>query len=147
VAAVTLDATVSPLIRSEDGDLAAYQSLDFDDQVSFLRHRFCGVLQRGCDRLWPVGRKACQFALLFDDALPDELVRAVADHYVQWMLNPPVVVFTGSRPAMRRMAGAIEAPLETVLNGSLGNLFALAADDGAWEVSQRKGTWQPEAKG
>src|SRR5262245_22309012 len=74
VATVGLDGTLTPLLRSEDGDLATYQGLPFDEQVSFLRHRFCNVLQRGCDRLWPVGKKACQFAFVFDAVLPGATV-------------------------------------------------------------------------
>src|SRR5258708_35055651 len=102
VAALGLDGALVPLLRSEDGDLATYQGLPFDEQVSFLRHRFCGVLQRGCDRLWPAGKKACHFVFLFDGILPgatEELIQQTAEHFVEWMLNPPVVVFASAGPA------------------------------------------------
>jgi hypothetical protein len=157
VAAVHLDGTVVPLVRSEDGDLAICQGLGFDDQVSFLRHRFCGVLQRGCDRLWPVGQKACQFAFLFDGVLPgttEELTRRVADHFVEWMLNPPVIVLTRNGEAStsgvhepKPLAGTISPQLEEVLSTGLGPLTAAAADADAWEVSHRKGTWQSSHAG
>src|SRR5437870_9563176 len=96
VASLGLDGRATPLLRSEVGDLDKYVGLSFDEQVSFLRHRFCGVLQRGCDRLWARGNKACQFVFVFDRALPEaagDLTQAVADHLAEWMLNPPVVVF------------------------------------------------------
>ena len=150
VAAVDLDGAVAPLVRSEEGDLATYQGLDFDEQLSFLRHRLCGVVQRGCDRLWPVGKKACQFVVLFEGPLPGapaDLIPRVADHFVEWMLNPPVAIFaseggTGA-PRLTRLAGTLEGPAEGALQAGLAPLFAAIADSGAWEVSQRKGTWCP----
>lgn len=153
VAELGLDGTVSPLLRSGEGDLAAYQGQPFDEQVSFLRHRFCGVIQRGCDRLWPAGKKACQFVYLLEGNLPgteDELTLRVAEHFAVWMLNPPVFVAAssggfgnGAAPALTQLAGTIDAPLEKLLHASLASLFAAAADPDAWELSQRKGTWQP----
>jgi hypothetical protein len=150
VAAVNLDGSVNPLVRSEEGDLATYQGLDFDEQVSFLRHRFCGVVQRGCDRLWPVGKKAGQFVFLFDGALPgatEELIPRVADHFVEWMLNPPVVVFAVDGSAgLRHLAGTIDRPLEDALRTGLASLFAARNRPEAWELSQRKGTWRPSGE-
>src|SRR5438105_1397633 len=84
VAGLGLDGRAAPLLRSADGDLAKYRDLPFDEQVAFLRHRFCGVLQRGCDRLWARELKACQFVIVFAGELPDptgELVRSTADHF------------------------------------------------------------------
>ena len=52
VAGIRLDGEPLPLLRSEAGNLSPYLGIPFDDQVSFLRHRLSGVLQRGCDRLW-----------------------------------------------------------------------------------------------
>jgi hypothetical protein len=147
VAAVGLDGAVAPLLRSEDGDLATYQGLNVDDQVSFLRHRFCGILQRGCDRLWPVGRKACQFVFIFEGTLPgttEELTQRVAEHFVEWMLNPPVIVLR-REGGLERLAGAIEPPREDVLRRSLPTLVAATADEARWELSSRKGTWRPAA--
>src|SRR5437899_1907017 len=99
VASVPRDGPSVPLICSEDDDLGKYRDLDFDEQVAFLRHRFCGVLQRGCDRLWARTCKACQFVFVFEGPVPaatGELTRAIADHFVQWMLNPPVAVFVSA---------------------------------------------------
>jgi hypothetical protein len=154
VAAISLDGSVAPLLRSEERDLATYQGLDFDDQVSFLRHRFCGVVQRGCDRLWPVGKKACQFAFLFEGSLPGaatELIQRVSEHFVQWMLNPPVVVFasedgSGSTGSSRwsRLAGTLDPSVEDALHAGLIPLLTARTDPEAWELSQRKGTWRLE---
>jgi hypothetical protein len=147
VASVDPDGVVAPLVRSEDGDLATYQGLDFDEQLSFLRHRLCGVIQRGCDRLWPVGKKASQFVVLFEGPLPGappQLIPRVADHFVEWMLNPPVAVFTSEGvQRLSRLAGTLEQRAETALQAGLRALAAAVADPGAWDVSQRKGTWRP----
>jgi hypothetical protein len=152
VAALGLDGVLLPLLRSEEGDLALYQGQPFDEQVSFLRHRFCNVLQRGCDRLWPVGKKACHFVFLFDGILPgatEELTLQVSEHFVEWMLNPPVVVFTVERenaiPQLTRLAGSIDPSREDLVRTAIVPLFAAAADPAAWDLSQHKGTWQPSA--
>src|SRR6202043_980031 len=90
------DGRAAPLLRSGEGDLEKYRGLDFDEQVAFLRHRFCGVLQRGCDRLWARNTKACQFVFVFEEVLPDptgQLTKALAGHFAEWLLKPPVAVF------------------------------------------------------
>jgi hypothetical protein len=140
VAALDLDGRTTPLLCSEEGDLDRYVELHFDEQVSFLRHRFCGVLQRGCDRLWARGLKACQFIFLFDQPMPDEtgeLTPVVADHFVEWMLNPPVIVYTGTDPP-EQLAGRIESPLEALLQAHLGEVLAARDDPSAWELAPRK---------
>jgi hypothetical protein len=154
VAGIGLEGTPFPLLRSEEGDLSPYQGLDFDEQVSFLRHRFCGVLQRGCDRLWARDRKASQFVFVFGGPLPGAtaaLTERVADHLVQWMLNPPVVVFAcddglGSwRRSQIPLAGRLNAPLQELLDNHLAGLIAATADEGPWELSaKRASTWTPE---
>ncbi len=136
VAAIDPDGRVEPLLRSEVGDLEKYRDLDFDAQVSFVRHRFCGVLQRGCDRLWARGEKARQFVFVFDEPLPEpteRLTAAAAEHFVAWLLNPPVVVYTGA-PRLNKVAGAIDAPLEELLRAGLGALLAAQDDPAAWEL-------------
>jgi hypothetical protein len=150
VAAIGPDTSATPLLRSEVGDLDKIHSLAFDEQVSFLRHRFCGVLQRGCDRLWARQWKACQFAFVFEGPFPgaaDDLIRAMADHFVEWLLNPPVVVFTrtgGFDPdggsQLNKFAGDIEPRLAEQLNARLSELLAARDDAAAWELSPKKRT-------
>ncbi len=140
VAAIEPDGRAEPLLRSEVGDLEKYRGLDFEEQVSFVRHRFCGVLQRGCDRLWGRGEKARQFVFVFDEPLPEPtggLTAAVAEHFVEWLLNPPVVVYIGA-PQLDKVAGAIEAPLEDLLCARLGALLAARDDLAAWELAPGK---------
>jgi hypothetical protein len=144
VAAVGLDGRAIPLLRSEVGDLEKYRELDFDEQVGFLRHRFCGVLQRGCDRLWARDSKACQFVFVFEGLLPDatgRLTQAVADHFTQWMLNPPVAIFNspaGARPD--KLAGQLDPVREELLHAHLGGLLAAREDPEAWELARKKST-------
>jgi hypothetical protein len=154
VAGLGLDGAVSPLLRSEEGDLSPYQGLDFDEQVSFLRHRFCGVLQRGCDRLWARDRKACQFVFVFGGLLPGttaRLTEQVAEHFVLWMLNPPVAVFacegglSSCQTPPTPLAGQLDAPLLELLVTHLAGLIAETANESAWELSaKRASTWTPE---
>ncbi len=147
VAALGLDGRAAPLLRSDVGDLEKYRDMDFDGQVSFLRHRFCGVLQRGCDRLWARGLKACQFAFVFESPLAEptgRLTAAVAEHFAQWLLNPPVAVlvsgdgFGEPAPRLEMLAGAIDPPLADLLRSHLGALLAARADEGQWELSRKK---------
>jgi hypothetical protein len=148
VASVGLEGPAAPLLRSEIGDLERYRSLDFDEQVAFLRHRFCGVLQRGCDRIWARGEKARQFVFVFEGLLAEptgELTRAVAEHFTLWMLNPPVVVLVSAdgfdRPDLSRLeklAGEIDAPLDGLVRARLGGLLALREDAAAWELAPKK---------
>ena len=148
IASTRLDGTVTPLLRSEDGDLDTCQGLGFDEQVSFLRHRLCGVFQRGHDRVYPVGLKACQFVALFVGTLPGstpELTRRVAEHFAMWMLNPRVVAYAAEAgsPELARLAGTIEPARDEAFRAGLDSLLKLAADPTVWDVSTRKGTWQP----
>jgi hypothetical protein len=148
VAGIGLDGAVLPLLRSEPGDLKPYQGLDRDDQLVFLRHRLCGVLQRGCERLWMQEKKARQFVFLFEGRLPDateQLTEQVADHFVQWMLNPPVVVYTAEGAArpneafhLHQLAGDVEPALENILSANLGKLLAATGEPGLWELARRK---------
>jgi hypothetical protein len=147
VAALGLDGQAMPLLRSDVGDLETYRGLDSDGQVSFLRHRFCGVLQRGCDRLWARDSKACQFAFVFESPLAEPtglLTAAVAEHFVLWLLNPPVAVlvsadgFDTPAPRLEMVAGFLDAPLEDLLRSRLGVLLAARADEGQWELSRKK---------
>jgi hypothetical protein len=148
VASVGLGGQVAPLLRSEIGDLERYRGLDFDEQLAFLRHRFCGVVQRGCDRIWARGEKARQFVFVFDGLLAEptgELTRAIAEHFTLWMLNPPVAVFVspdgfdrGGTPRLENLAGDLDPPLAEVLRYRLGDLLGVREFEGAWELSRKK---------
>jgi len=146
VGSVDLDGRAAPLICSEMNDLEKYRGLDFDEQVAFLRHRFCGALQRGCDRLWARNRKACQFVFVFQGPLAGptgELTRAVARHFAEWLLNPPVAVFAGAgafdRPEL--LAGRLDPPLADLLHAHLAELLAATEDPAAWEQARKDGAW------
>ena len=141
VAAVGLDGQATPLLRSDVGDLEKYRTLDFDEQVAFLRHRFCGVLQRGCDRLWARSWKACHFVFVFDELLPDatgQLTQEVANHFTQWMLNPPVVVFNRARSGLVKLAGELDPTREGLVHAHLDTLRATREDANGWELVPKK---------
>jgi hypothetical protein len=145
VAAVSMDGLTTPLLCSEVDDLAHYRGLDFDEQVAFLRHRFCGVLQRGCDRLWARNSKACQFAFLFEAPLPEptgKLTQTLAGHFAEWLLKPPVAVFTGAIGSeVQRLSGSIDPLLEQLLRTNLDNLIRAKDDMTVWELARKNGLW------
>ncbi|MDA1232800.1 MAG: hypothetical protein O2856_18685 [Planctomycetota bacterium] len=134
---------VCPLLASQDNDLAGYVGKEFDEQASFLRHRFCGALQRGCDRLWGLRKKACQFVFLIDCEFPHaspELTARIAEHLVQWMTNPPVIfliIETGSmaqRPIeIKRVAGEMSAECSRALELGLPTLLDASNHADMWE--------------
>jgi hypothetical protein len=144
VAAIDRNGQSVPLLRSEVGDLETYVGLDFDEQLAFLRHRFCGALQRGCDRIWARGNKASQFIFVFEGLLPEptgKLTRVLAEHLAEWMLNPPVVVFCssdGSPPRLEKLAGQLDSPSATLLLANLGPLLSAQERPEAWELSKKK---------
>lgn len=150
VAAVDLGGDPLPLMRSEDGNLSAYIGAPFDEQVSFLRHRLAGVLQRGFDRLWGRQKKPCQIVFLADDHFPQaapELTPSVGEHFVQWMVNPPVAFLVAERggaqdqaASWRLVAGEMENKFQTALAAGLSGLLAMAPQDELWEVAPRRTT-------
>jgi hypothetical protein len=125
--------------------------MSFDEQVAFLRHRFCGILQRGCDRLWARKNKACQLVFLFEQALPEptgELTRAVAAHLAEWMLSPPVAVFVSAGGfdapegcRLEPLAGRLDPAHEKLLYAHLAELLAARDNPDAWEMARKKGAW------
>jgi len=141
---ITMTHEAIPLLASQPDDLADYGNLEFDEQTSFLRHRLCGVLQRGCDRLWGHKKKACHFVFLIDERFtlgPPELTDRIADHLVQWMANPPVTFFAANTPAfsdrhvqLETVAGKIPAELLEVFNAGLPELLAASGDSEQWEA-------------
>jgi len=148
VAGIPLDGTALPLMQSEAGNLDPYLTVPLDEQVSFLRHRLSGVLQRGCDRLWGRGKKPCQIVFLADGPFaqaPEELMTRVAEHFVEWMTNPPVVFFTSTAPftpgpqaVLQAVAGELEPARRTALNAALPGLFTALGQASLWELSPTK---------
>ena len=149
VAGIDLEGRVVPLICSQAGDLAGYVDQPFGEQVSFLRHRLAGVLQRGCDRLWGRNMKPCQIVFVADDVFCDagpELTQRVADHFVEWLSRPPVVFFVskktaGTEPAdLMRLAGELTTERHQALNRGLGDLVNARAAEDQWELVLLKST-------
>ena len=141
---IDLQHNAIPLLVSHDNDLAQYRTLEFDEQASFLRHRFCGALQRGCDRLWGLKKKACHFVFVTDQHFPDaspELTDRVAEHLVQWMANPPLVFFSvddrsfESRPvSTTALAGELPDDYSHVWQAGLPSLLDAANFEEEWET-------------
>jgi hypothetical protein len=148
VASLGSDGGMEPLLRSEIGDLEKCRYLDLDEQVSFLRHRLCGAFQRGCDRIWGRGSKACQFIVIFAGSLPDStgpVIQGVADHLTQWLLNPPLAVFSleenrqdHTLPTLDQLAGRLESSNEEILRANLSSVLDARADARSWELVPKK---------
>lgn len=143
VAGIDFQNQAFPLLVSTDNDLAPYQTLSFDEQASFLRHRFCGVLQRGCDRLWGRQKKACKFVFLTDAQFPnaarEELTQRVADHLVEWMAKPSVA-FLNSQADFDSLplnpvciAGQLSTEQQTALQAALPAVYQALHTPEVWE--------------
>ena len=143
-AGIRLCGEALPLVQSEPGNLRPYIGAEFDVQVTFLRHRLSGVLQRGCDRLWGRTLKPCQIVFLADGLFaqaPPELTPRVAEHFVEWMTSPPVVFFvreggfaqSGSL-SLHCVAGELEDALRSPLETGMPALFAALDQPGVWEI-------------
>lgn len=149
---IDFDHQVFPLLMSQDGDLDGYRNMESDEQASFLRHLFCGVLQRGCDRLWGLRKKARQFVFLTDSEFPHagpELTGRIADHLAQWMTSPPVAFFSANsgtfdvRPMeFTTLAGEISTEFAAAFEQGLPALLEAAGQTDPWEqVSASKKQW------
>ena len=142
-AGIRLNGAAIPLLRSDAGNLDAYIGKPFDEQVSFLRHRFAGVLQRAGDRLWGLQLKPCQIVFVLDGPFlhaEAALTEAVAAHLVEWLTNPPVVFFIyqgpllpGVEPMLDPLAGDIPLDRLSALTVGLAKLAAALQDESAWE--------------
>ena len=146
VGAIGFDGEIYPLVRSQDNDLSSYRNLEFDEQASFLRHRFCGVLQRGCDRVWGLKKKAAHFVFVLDQPFPDaapELTERTAEHLFEWMANPPVTfliaknTFESTDVKLKPIAGTLDERSMSVFESSLAKLGNAANDDDRWEESPK----------
>lgn len=94
VASVNRSFEIAPLIQSQPHDLDPWRIGSFDEQVTFLRHRIAGLLQRGSDRLWGRQQKAQLFTIDYwyeENEASLAVVTSVAQHFCTWMLKPPVI--------------------------------------------------------
>jgi hypothetical protein len=133
---------------SESGNLAPCLGVPLDEQITFLRHRFSGVLQRGCDRLWARQMKPCQIVLIADGPFAQagpNLIRSVGEHFAAWMTKPPVAAFVSRNRFLAQepvildiVAGAIDPVFRVGLEASLPRLFAALEQDEAWELAPLK---------
>jgi len=152
VGGIDLSGAPLPLLCSEPGNLKPYLGRELDDQVSFLRHRLAGVLQRGCDRLWGLAKKPAQIVFVADALFPDadlDLSRRVAQNFVEWMSRPPVAYFlcgSGGQSdeplELESVAGTIDESARTALEAGLRPLRRLAEDAGQWELAPARQTAQ-----
>lgn len=152
-AGLGLDGEVMPLVASADRDLEPYLSLPLDEQVSFLRHRLSGVLQRGCDRLWARQKKPCQIVFIASGRLDESagpLTKRLAEHFFEWLTNPPVVFYVSeggfsvaAEPRLEKLAGGLAPDRELLLNSRLTPLFQAAAEADHWELIPKKAYIKP----
>lgn len=147
-AAIGVGGRVIPLLRSDTGNLSQYRGLEPDAQLSFLRHRVAGVLQRGCDRLYPKGMKVNHFLLIADGDYPNAaegMTSGLANHFVEWMMNPPVTYlvhrggFThqpgaGELEDLITIAGDFPDQIALALQASWAEIIELVAQPGRWEL-------------
>lgn len=147
VAGITMEGEPVPLICSESGMLAPFQDRAFDEQVSFLRHNLSGALQRGCDRLWGKKMKPCQIIFLSEshfDPANEDLTHRVADHFVQWMANPPVVFFiqdsvqVENESSLKKIAGEMDNSSEAAMKKGLEDLVRCLSETERWEVAPKR---------
>jgi hypothetical protein len=148
IAGISLNGEAIPLMRSAPGNLRPYVGNAFDEQVSFLRHRLSGVLQRGCDRLWGRAKKPCHVVFVADacfEHAPAELIERVAEHFVIWMTSPPVAFFisdnrfpTDKAFALRNLAGELPESYRTALDAGLPVLSAARESSNVWEEAPEK---------
>ena len=142
VACISFAGEPTPLLRSASGDLDEYRGQELDNQVSFLRHRLAGVLQRGCDRLFAHQMKASHVVFIADGNYPDadeKVTRCLAEHFVQWMMNPPVtyLLSKGLAPPQinvsQVVAGEFPDSVAEPLKAALPKLASLLDLPDCWE--------------
>jgi hypothetical protein len=151
LAGITPEGEILPLLRSQVGDFDNYLGAEFDDQVSFLRHRFSGVIQRGADRLLRDGRRPGRIVFLADGPFQRagrELTDRVAEFFAQWMNNPSILYFVGDigeniesdgkLHPLERLAGESDAQLEAGMDALRPALAAMMHDSLKWETAPRK---------
>jgi hypothetical protein len=150
VAGIDLDGTIVPLVRSEPHNLDQYVGQSDDEQLSFLRHRLSGAMQRGCDRLWARNAKATRIVLIADSDLPESdagLLPRLAEHFHTWMTRPPVSFYRGRGNAtiddfdsLECLVGEVTAEHAAALKQAMGSLCEQMAADDCWEIIQKPKT-------
>lgn len=147
VGCITSKNVAMPLMRSENGNLDEYRGLKLDEQVSFLRHRLAGVLQRGCDRLCGKQMKASCFLVIANGRYPyagEELSQQVAKHFVEWMLNPPITFLQApqgfrqiQKVPLEVVAGEFSRSLQESLESGLLEFIGWLEEPDRWELIVR----------
>ena len=107
---------VTPLLRSQDDDLAAWRKGTHEERMSFLRHRIAGALQRGATIIFPQNRKVSAFTVCFPQVSNEadrSVLYGVADHFCVWMIRPPVICVEHTDSELTVLAStALETDLE-----------------------------------
>ncbi|MEM8668460.1 MAG: hypothetical protein AAGG48_13160 [Planctomycetota bacterium] len=145
VAGVSLaDAKLDCFVKSEPANLDDYVGKSPDEQLSFLRHRLSGAMQRGFDRLWAKHRKAHRIVLIADEDLPDSaagLLPNLANHLDTWMTRPPISFFRGEGHGqfdeldqLSCLVGPLNTEEAASLQEQLPALKAALEADASWEV-------------
>ncbi len=121
-----------------------YRGLEPEAQRAWLRHCIAGVLQRGCDRLFARNMRAEHFELIAARHFPDAaegLTEQLADHFVQWMINPPVTFlltppgFVDESPVQWQLvAGELPEAIDRALHRGLPELVSELEAPAAWEL-------------
>jgi CheY-like chemotaxis protein len=147
VAAVDNRGQVIPLLQSEEGDLDELEGLEIDAQVSFLRHRLAGALQRGCDRLHARQLRASRFVLIADGTFPNAasgVTQRLADHFVQWMINPPATFLlmadrfnAADNGDFNLNAGTLPQTVSTTLEETLPSIVSQLDQPEQWDLVPR----------
>ena len=132
-----------PLVCSEPGNLGEYVDLPPDDQLSFMRHRIAGAIQRGFDRLYAKDAKTQQIILFIDDEFPNaspNLLQRVGDHFAAWMTRPAVCCYRGtgvkrstSVEQLTRISGLMERLWTEQFEKSLPHLTDALDVEEIWE--------------
>jgi hypothetical protein len=80
----------------------------------------------------------------FPHADPD-LTQRVAEHFVDWMTNPPVVFFVSDNgfprngeATLRRLAGGLDHARHDALDRGLPQLLGAIERDDGWELAPNK---------
>lgn len=144
VAGVTPDGSVTTLVRSEPGNLDAYVGRGLDDQVSFLRHRLSGALQRAYDRLWDHQMKTQHIVIVLEGNFPQgdpALPKSIAEHFNLWMTCPEATTFASASLSCddrldeyERLAGTLPEKDTQALQAGWADLMAAIEQPAQWET-------------